>query len=102
MDAGLRILSGLDPIGGVVRATPAHVVAAATASTNADTYRLLNLFGDVVEKVKSDYVEVPDQQKMIDSDPQGGVLVNLEADKAVSAVRRIIRRKLQEEMAGAV
>ena len=30
-------------------------------------------------------------------DPQGDALVNLDADKAVSAVRRIIRRKLQEE-----
>jgi vanillate O-demethylase monooxygenase subunit len=43
-----------------------------------------------------------DQQKMMDTDPEGGVLVNLEADKAVSAVRRIIRRKLQDEATPAV
>ena len=43
-----------------------------------------------------------DQQKMMDTDPEGGVLVNLEADKAVSAVRRIIRRKFQDEAAPAV
>ena len=44
-----------------------------------------------------DAVIVRDQQKMIDTDPDGGVLVNLDADKAVSAVRRIIRRKMQEQ-----
>jgi len=62
---------GLVMLGGVSALVAAHVVAAATASTNADTYRLLNLFGDVVEKVKSDYVEVPDQQKMIEAGING-------------------------------
>jgi carboxyl-terminal processing protease len=33
----------------------------------ADTYRSLNLFGDVFEKVRSDYVEKPTDQKLIES-----------------------------------
>src|SRR5450755_1416095 len=33
----------------------------------ADTYRQLNLFGDVFERVRSDYVEVPDDSKLIES-----------------------------------
>jgi carboxyl-terminal processing protease len=33
----------------------------------ADTYRSLNLFGDVFEKVRSDYVEKPTEQKLIES-----------------------------------
>ena len=40
------------------------------ASANAaasDTYRELNLFGDVFERVRSDYVEVPDEDKLIES-----------------------------------
>src|SRR5471032_1044258 len=33
----------------------------------ADTYRQLNLFGDVFERVRADYVEKPDDQKLIES-----------------------------------
>ena len=33
----------------------------------ADTYRELNLFGDVFERVRSDYVEKPDDSKLIES-----------------------------------
>ena len=31
--------------------------AAKAEKSNADTYRLLNLFGDVFERVRADYVE---------------------------------------------
>jgi carboxyl-terminal processing protease len=33
----------------------------------ADTYKQLNLFGDVFERVRSDYVEKPDDAKLIES-----------------------------------
>jgi carboxyl-terminal processing protease len=33
----------------------------------AGTYRQLNLFGDVFERVRADYVEVPDDDKLIES-----------------------------------
>jgi carboxyl-terminal processing protease len=33
----------------------------------SDTYRQLNLFGDVFEKIRSDYVEKPDESKLIES-----------------------------------
>jgi carboxyl-terminal processing protease len=33
----------------------------------ADTYRQLNLFGDVFERVRADYVEKPDDAKLIES-----------------------------------
>ena len=33
----------------------------------ADTYRQLNLFGDVFEKIRSDYVEKPDESKLIEA-----------------------------------
>ena len=32
----------------------------------ADTYRQLNLFGDVFEKIRNDYVEKPDEAKLIE------------------------------------
>ena len=40
--------------------------SSARASTS-DTYRQLNLFGDVFERVRSDYVEKPDDSKLVES-----------------------------------
>ena len=42
-------------------------VGAAAKAAASDTYRQLNLFGDVFERVRSDYVEKPDDCKLIDS-----------------------------------
>src|SRR5256714_6729008 len=36
-------------------------------AASADTYRQLSLFGDVFERVRSDYVEKPDDSKLIES-----------------------------------
>ena len=39
----------------------------AKAAGTADTYRQLNLFGDVFERVRSDYVEKPDDSKLVET-----------------------------------
>src|SRR5262245_9990676 len=39
----------------------------AKAAASADTYRNLNLFGDVFERVRSDYVEKPDDSKLVET-----------------------------------
>jgi carboxyl-terminal processing protease len=39
----------------------------AFAAAAADTYRELNLFGDVFEKIRNDYVEKPDEAKLIEA-----------------------------------
>ncbi|MFZ5690865.1 MAG: S41 family peptidase [Pseudomonadota bacterium] len=39
----------------------------ARAAASADTYRNLNLFGDVFERVRSDYVEKPDDAKLVET-----------------------------------
>ena len=52
----------------VTLATKTRVFPAGTASAAAsDTYRNLNLFGDVFEKIRSDYVEKPDEQKLVEA-----------------------------------
>ena len=43
----------------------------------SDTYRNLNLFGDVFEKIRSDYVEKPNEQKLIES-AINGMLTSLD------------------------
>src|SRR3989442_9539621 len=45
----------------------AFVGASARAAAGADTYRQLNLFGDVFERVRADYVERPDDSKLVES-----------------------------------
>jgi len=47
---------------------PHFALMGATAKAAAgDTYRQLNLFGDVFERVRADYVEKPDDSKLIES-----------------------------------
>ena len=53
------------------------ISASAKAAGNADTYRQLNLFGDVFERVRSDYVERPDDSKLVES-AINGMLTSLD------------------------
>ncbi|MEZ5787001.1 MAG: S41 family peptidase [Xanthobacteraceae bacterium] len=46
---------------------PSSVVPALAKPSPADTYRQLNLFGDIFERVRSHYVEKPDDQKLVSS-----------------------------------
>jgi carboxyl-terminal processing protease len=51
-----------------------HLVAAAKAAASAaDTYSQLNLFGEVFERVRTDYVEKPDDTKLIEGAIDGMV-----------------------------
>jgi carboxyl-terminal processing protease len=42
-------------------------MSASAKAAAADTYRQLNLFGDVFERVRADYVEKPDDSKLVES-----------------------------------
>ena len=44
-----------------------------------------------------DMIVLAEQQRMIESDPDGGVLANVDGDQAAAAARRIVRRKLAQE-----
>jgi len=56
--AGIALLPSL---------TPLQAGAAEEPKNTADTYRLLNLFGDVFERVRADYVDAPTDEQMIES-----------------------------------
>src|SRR5450830_282522 len=43
------------------------MIGASAKAAVADTYRQLNLFGDVFERVRADYVEKPNDSKLIES-----------------------------------
>ena len=44
-----------------------QAVAPKAYATAAETYRQLNLFGDVFEKIRNDYVEKPDEKKLVEA-----------------------------------
>ncbi|NUN50425.1 MAG: peptidase S41, partial [Candidatus Brocadiae bacterium] len=46
---------------------PRIVIGASAKAAAADTYRQLNLFGDVFERVRADYVEKPDDAKLVET-----------------------------------
>ena len=56
-------------------ASPA--LAQSSPTTSAETYRLLNLFGDVFEQVKSKYVEEVDDKQLIEA-AINGMLTSLD------------------------
>src|SRR5437667_5485675 len=53
--------------------TQPHIVfdGSRAKAAAADTYRQLSLFGDVFERVRSDYVEKPDDAKLVESEING-------------------------------
>lgn len=51
----------------LVTQPPVKLVSSSARAAAADTYRQLNLFGDVFERVRSDYVEKPDDAKLVET-----------------------------------
>ena len=49
------------------------LIAVAKAAASADTYSQLNLLGDVFERVRTDYVEKPDDSKLVEAAISGMV-----------------------------
>ncbi|MFN3869062.1 MAG: S41 family peptidase [Hyphomicrobiaceae bacterium] len=71
------MMTGLAGVTTVVGVTQTH----SAASPNSDLYRQLDLFGDVLERVRSDYVEKPDDTQLIES-AINGMLTSLDPHSA--------------------
>src|SRR5215203_8755 len=56
---------------------PSLIAGMSAVAASADTYRQLSLFGDVFEKVRTDYVERPDEAKLVES-AINGMLTSLD------------------------
>jgi carboxyl-terminal processing protease len=65
----LLLLGALAGVAATLILTQPRVLLAGSAARAAvsDTYRELNLFGDVFERVRADYVERPDDSKLVES-----------------------------------
>ena len=65
-------------VGASAVATQTQLLSGTSAvAASAETYRQLSLFGDVFEKVRTDYVEKPDEAKLIES-AVNGMLTSLD------------------------
>src|ERR1700726_3680232 len=65
----LIFLGAIAGVGLTLLATQPHTVfvGSSAKAASSDTYRQLNLFGDVFERVRADYVEKPDDSKLVES-----------------------------------
>ncbi len=61
---------------GLTLGAQSHLLPGANAAAS-DTYRSLNLFGDVFEKIRTDYVEKPEDQKLVEA-AINGMLTSLD------------------------
>ena len=68
---------GLILVGAVSATVMWHVFGSAIAASKADYYKQLNLFGDVFDRVRADYVESPDESKMVEA-AINGMLASLD------------------------
>jgi len=68
---------GLVLAGAVSASVLWHAFGSADAASNADTYKALNLFGDVFDRVRADYVEQPKENDMIEA-AINGMLASLD------------------------
>jgi carboxyl-terminal processing protease len=59
--------AGLVLVGAMAGTIAIQGLNLALAANNSETYKLLNLFGDVFDRVRADYVEKPDEKKMIEA-----------------------------------
>jgi carboxyl-terminal processing protease len=70
---GIAIGAGCVTLGQQART----LVGGPALAAPADTYKSLSLFGDVYDKVRTDYVEKPDEQKMVEA-AINGMLASLD------------------------
>ena len=67
------------------------------STTNSELYRQLNLFGEVLERVRSDYVEKPDDSKLIET-AINGMLMSLDPHSYYLNPREL--REMQVQASG--
>ena len=63
-------------------------------AANTDTYKQLNLFGDVFDRVRADYVEVPDDEQLVDS-AINGMLAGLDPHSSFMNAKRFQDMQVQ-------
>src|SRR5215210_2212900 len=95
-----RLLFSLSALAGAGLATlvSQSVVLPGADAASSETYRQLNIFGDVFEKVRSDYVEAPNDAKLIEG-ALNGMLTSLDPHSSYMSPNEF--REMQVQTQGA-
>jgi carboxyl-terminal processing protease len=73
---------------------PRAILGMSANAAGSDTYRHINLFGDIFERVRSDYVEKPDDAKLIES-AINGMLTSLDPHSSFMDARNFRDMQVQ-------
>src|SRR5215203_1858196 len=74
----LLLIGAVAGAGATALVSQSHLLTSTSAvAASAETYRQLSLFGDVFEKVRTDYVERPDEAKLVEA-AINGMLTSLD------------------------
>jgi len=95
----LILLGAIAGVGLTLLATQPLIVliGSSAKAESSDTYRQLNLFGEVFEEVRANYVERPDDPKLIES-AINGMLAGLDPHSSYMDPKRY--REIQEDTRG--
>ncbi len=91
---------GLIAIGAMAATGGWHALSVATAA-GSSTYRQLNLFGDVFDRIRADYVEAPDEEKLVEA-AVNGMLASLDPHSSYMSPKRFkdMREQTRGEFGG--
>lgn len=79
---------------GAVAATLMWHAFDGASAANSDTYKQLNLFGDVFDRVRADYVEVPEDEALIEN-AINGMLAGLDPHSSYMNAKRFQEMQVQ-------
>ncbi|HEY7747240.1 MAG TPA: S41 family peptidase [Aestuariivirgaceae bacterium] len=79
---------------GAVSATLLWHAFGGASAANSDTYKQLNLFGDVFDRVRTDYVEVPEDEMLIEN-AINGMLAGLDPHSSYMNAKRFQEMQVQ-------
>jgi carboxyl-terminal processing protease len=79
---------------GAVSATLMWHAFDGASAANSDTYKQLNLFGDVFDRVRADYVEVPEDEMLIEN-AINGMLAGLDPHSSYMNAKRFQEMQVQ-------
>jgi|RhiMetdeSRZDD1v2_1073273.scaffolds.fasta_scaffold07220_8 carboxyl-terminal processing protease len=95
MKSELKLMHSMSLVAvGAVSATLLWHAFGGASAANSDTYKQLNLFGDVFDRVRADYVEVPEDEMLIEN-AINGMLAGLDPHSSYMNAKRFQEMQVQ-------
>jgi carboxyl-terminal processing protease len=95
MKSELKLMRSMSLVAaGAISATLLWHTFGGASAANSDTYKQLNLFGDVFDRVRADYVEVPEDEALIEN-AINGMLAGLDPHSSYMNAKRFQEMQVQ-------